>query len=124
MAFTEPAKKSLAQHFLHERGIVARIVQAVDPQPGDCLVEIGPGQGAITFPLLDRHGELTAVMGPSGAGKSTFLAALSGRAGYGTIRGEVRLNGKVDSLARYEFTRFFIFVLWVTSILTGTSCIE
>ena len=61
MAFTEPAKKSLGQHFLHERGIVARIVQAVDPQPGDCLVEIGPGQGAITFPLLDRHGELTAI---------------------------------------------------------------
>ena len=61
MAFTEPAKKSLGQHFLHERGIVARIVQAVDPQPGDRLVEIGPGQGAITFPLLDRHGELTAI---------------------------------------------------------------
>ncbi len=61
MTFTEPAKKSLGQHFLHERGIVAKIVQAVDPQPGDALVEIGPGQGAITFPLLDRHGELTAI---------------------------------------------------------------
>ena len=61
MAFTEPAKKSLGQHFLHERGIVARIVQAVDPRPGERLVEIGPGQGAITFPLLDRHGELTAI---------------------------------------------------------------
>ena len=61
MAFTEPAKKSLGQHFLHERGIVAKIVQAVDPQPGDVLVEIGPGQGAITFPLLDRHGALTAI---------------------------------------------------------------
>jgi 16S rRNA (adenine1518-N6/adenine1519-N6)-dimethyltransferase len=61
MTFTEPAKKSLGQHFLHERGIVEKIVQAVDPRPGDRLVEIGPGQGAITFPLLDRHGELTAV---------------------------------------------------------------
>jgi 16S rRNA (adenine1518-N6/adenine1519-N6)-dimethyltransferase len=37
------------------------IVQAVDPQPGDKLVEIGPGQGAITYPLLDRHGELTVI---------------------------------------------------------------
>ena len=37
------------------------IVHAVDPRPGDRLVEIGPGQGAITFPLLDRHGELTVI---------------------------------------------------------------
>lgn len=70
-AFTEPAKSSsgffaeakkhLGQHFLHERGIIDKIVQAVDPKPGDRLVEIGPGQGAITFPLLDRHGELTVI---------------------------------------------------------------
>ena len=60
-AFTEPAKKHLGQHFLHERGIISKIVQAVDPKPGDHLVEIGPGQGAITFPLLDRHGELTVI---------------------------------------------------------------
>ena len=59
--FTEPAKKSLGQHFLHERGVVEKIIRAVDPQPGDRLVEIGPGQGAMTFPLLDRHGSLTAI---------------------------------------------------------------
>ncbi|RPE75484.1 16S rRNA (adenine(1518)-N(6)/adenine(1519)-N(6))-dimethyltransferase RsmA [Vulcaniibacterium tengchongense] len=59
--FTEPAKKHLGQHFLHERRIIDKIVQAVNPQPGDRLVEIGPGQGAITFPLLDRHGELTVI---------------------------------------------------------------
>ncbi|MBW3550473.1 MAG: 16S rRNA (adenine(1518)-N(6)/adenine(1519)-N(6))-dimethyltransferase RsmA [Proteobacteria bacterium] len=59
--FREPPKKSLGQHFLHERGIIDRIVQAVNPKPGDRLVEIGPGQGAITFPLLDRHGELTVI---------------------------------------------------------------
>ncbi len=59
--FRDPAKKSLGQHFLHERGIVDKIVRAVDPQPGDALVEIGPGQGAITFPLLQRHGTLTAI---------------------------------------------------------------
>jgi 16S rRNA (adenine1518-N6/adenine1519-N6)-dimethyltransferase len=59
--FEPRAKKSLGQHFLHERGVVERIVLAVDPRPGDRLVEIGPGQGAMTFPLLDRHGALTAI---------------------------------------------------------------
>jgi 16S rRNA (adenine1518-N6/adenine1519-N6)-dimethyltransferase len=59
--FTEPAKKHLGQHFLHERGIIDKIVLAVNPQPGDRLVEIGPGQGAITFPLLDRHHALTVI---------------------------------------------------------------
>lgn len=56
-----PAKKSLGQHFLHERGYIERIVLAVDPKPGDRLVEIGPGQGAITLPLLRRHGSLTVI---------------------------------------------------------------
>lgn len=60
-AFSEPPKKSLGQNFLHERGVVDRIVLAVNPQPGERLVEIGPGQGAMTFPLLKRHGALTAI---------------------------------------------------------------
>lgn len=59
--FHAGAKKHLGQNFLHERGVIAKIVQAIDPQPGDALVEIGPGQGALTFPLLERHGALTAI---------------------------------------------------------------
>jgi 16S rRNA (adenine1518-N6/adenine1519-N6)-dimethyltransferase len=59
--FREPPKKSLGQHFLHDRGVIEKIVLAVDPQPGDRLFEIGPGQGAITFPLLRRHGALTVI---------------------------------------------------------------
>lgn len=59
--FLAKAKKHLGQNFLHERGVVGKIVQAIDPQPGDRIVEIGPGQGALTFPLLDRHGALTAI---------------------------------------------------------------
>ena len=59
--FAAQAKKHLGQNFLHERTIIDKIVQAVNPKPGDKLVEIGPGQGAITFPLLDRHGELTVI---------------------------------------------------------------
>jgi 16S rRNA (adenine1518-N6/adenine1519-N6)-dimethyltransferase len=59
--FTEPPKKNLGQHFLHDRGIIEKIMHAVHPQPGDRLVEIGPGQGAITFPLLKKHGALTVI---------------------------------------------------------------
>jgi 16S rRNA (adenine1518-N6/adenine1519-N6)-dimethyltransferase len=59
--FSAKAKKHLGQNFLHERGVIERIVQAIDPKPGDAIVEIGPGQGALTFPLLDRHGALTAI---------------------------------------------------------------
>ena len=59
--FSEPAKKHLGQNFLHEKGVIAKIVQAIDPRPGDAIVEIGPGQGALTFPLLERHGALTAI---------------------------------------------------------------
>ena len=59
--FRRDAKKHLGQNFLHDRGVIARIVQAIDPRPGDALVEIGPGRGALTFPLLDRHGALTAI---------------------------------------------------------------
>ena len=59
--FRREAKKHLGQNFLHEKGVIAKIVHAIDPQPGDAIVEIGPGQGALTFPLLDRHGALTAI---------------------------------------------------------------
>ncbi len=59
--FDPRAKKHLGQNFLHERGVIAKIVQAIDPRPDDRIVEIGPGQGALTFPLLDRHGTITAI---------------------------------------------------------------
>ena len=59
--FATEAKKHLGQNFLHEKGVIAKIVQAIDPKPGDVVVEIGPGQGALTFPLLQRHGALTAI---------------------------------------------------------------
>ena len=59
--FKTPPKKNLGQHFLTDRGIIEHIVHAVDPRPGDNLVEIGPGQGAITFPLLKKHGRLTVI---------------------------------------------------------------
>jgi len=59
--FTAPAKKQLGQHFLADAHYVEKIVLAVNPKPGERLVEIGPGQGAITFPLLRRHPQLTVI---------------------------------------------------------------
>jgi 16S rRNA (adenine1518-N6/adenine1519-N6)-dimethyltransferase len=56
-----PAKKRFGQHFLHDPRVVARILDALAPQPGERLVEIGPGRGALTAPLLRRAGTLTVV---------------------------------------------------------------
>jgi 16S rRNA (adenine1518-N6/adenine1519-N6)-dimethyltransferase len=54
-------KKRFGQHFLHDASILRRIVDAVAPRAGDRLVEIGPGEGALTFPLLKAAGSLTAI---------------------------------------------------------------
>lgn len=54
-------RKRFGQHFLVDRHYVRRIIDAVDPQVGDRVVEIGPGLGALTRPLLERLPHLTAV---------------------------------------------------------------
>jgi 16S rRNA (adenine1518-N6/adenine1519-N6)-dimethyltransferase len=54
-------RKRFGQHFLHERAVIDRILLALDPQPGERIVEIGPGEGALTWPLLARTARLTAV---------------------------------------------------------------
>ena len=55
------ARKRFGQHFLADPHYVGRIVAALDPQPGDNLVEIGPGLGALTRPLLERVERLTVI---------------------------------------------------------------
>ncbi len=54
-------RKRFGQNFLHDKGVLARIVAAIDPRPGQQLVEIGPGLGALTRHILPLTGELTAV---------------------------------------------------------------
>ncbi|MCB1919554.1 MAG: 16S rRNA (adenine(1518)-N(6)/adenine(1519)-N(6))-dimethyltransferase RsmA [Candidatus Competibacteraceae bacterium] len=54
-------RKRFGQHFLHDPDIIARIIAAIHPKPGECLVEIGPGLGALTRPLLQAVGELDVV---------------------------------------------------------------
>ncbi len=55
------ARKRFGQNFLHDPSVIQRIIQVVNPQPGEKLVEIGPGQGAITLPLLRACQQLQVV---------------------------------------------------------------
>lgn len=54
-------RKSLGQHFLHDAATIQRILRAIRPHPEDALVEIGPGTGALTLPLLEAAGQLDAI---------------------------------------------------------------
>jgi len=55
------ARKRFGQHFLNDPRIIDAIIRALHPRAQDRLVEIGPGEGALTYPLLKKHGELTAI---------------------------------------------------------------
>jgi len=54
-------RKRFGQHFLHDPGVIQRIIDAINPAPRERLVEIGPGEGALTFPLLERGARLTVI---------------------------------------------------------------
>lgn len=54
-------RKRFGQHFLHDPGVIERIVRAIAPRPGQHLVEIGPGLGALTLPLLGAVGGMDVV---------------------------------------------------------------
>jgi 16S rRNA (adenine1518-N6/adenine1519-N6)-dimethyltransferase len=55
------ARKRFGQHFLTDVAVIEAIVDAIGPAPGELLVEIGPGLGAMTGPLLQRAGALTVI---------------------------------------------------------------
>ncbi|MGH8495153.1 MAG: 16S rRNA (adenine(1518)-N(6)/adenine(1519)-N(6))-dimethyltransferase RsmA [Gammaproteobacteria bacterium] len=61
MARTPYPKKRFGQHFLHDPAALGRIVAAIGPETGDCIVEIGPGRGALTRPLLARLDRLHVI---------------------------------------------------------------
>jgi 16S rRNA (adenine1518-N6/adenine1519-N6)-dimethyltransferase len=54
-------RKRFGQHFLVDGSVIERIVEVIDPRPGQALVEIGPGRGALTFALLERCRALTVI---------------------------------------------------------------
>ena len=55
------ARKRFGQHFLVDESIIDSIVRIIDPQPGQALVEIGPGLGAMTMPLLQHAAAMTVI---------------------------------------------------------------
>ncbi len=55
------ARRRFGQHFLHEKGVVERIVRAARINPGDRVLEVGPGLGVLTRSLLATGADLTAV---------------------------------------------------------------
>lgn len=54
-------RKRFGQHFLHDPGVLARIIAAFDPKPTDHVVEIGPGRGALTRRLAGKVGALAVI---------------------------------------------------------------
>lgn len=88
-------KKSLGQHFLSDPGILGRIVDALAPEPGDVVLEIGPGEGGLTRILLERGARVIGIekddrlaerlrqpgaLREPGAGSRSLLTILSGDA--------------------------------------------
>ena len=55
------ARKRFGQHFLTDAGIIDAIVDAIGPQAGQPMVEIGPGLAALTQPLVERLGHMTVI---------------------------------------------------------------
>jgi 16S rRNA (adenine1518-N6/adenine1519-N6)-dimethyltransferase len=55
------ARKRFGQHFLTDKAVIAEIVDAIDPQPAQAMVEIGPGLAAMTQPLVERLGHLQVI---------------------------------------------------------------
>ncbi|MGF1615106.1 MAG: 16S rRNA (adenine(1518)-N(6)/adenine(1519)-N(6))-dimethyltransferase RsmA [Gammaproteobacteria bacterium] len=97
---THRPRPRLSQHFLQDRGVIARIVQAVDPRPGEVIVEIGPGLGAITAPLVQRAEQLHVV-----EIDSELVAVLQQR-----FAGETRLHVHLGDALSYD----------ITSLISGT----
>jgi 16S rRNA (adenine1518-N6/adenine1519-N6)-dimethyltransferase len=54
-------RKRFGQHFLVDGALIENIVDQIHPQSGNVMVEIGPGLGALTLPLLARLGQITVI---------------------------------------------------------------
>ncbi|WP_374265803.1 16S rRNA (adenine(1518)-N(6)/adenine(1519)-N(6))-dimethyltransferase RsmA [Zoogloea sp.] len=61
MSEQHQARKRFGQNFLSDPNIIRKIIDAIRPQPGERMVEIGPGLGAMTEPLMARLGHLNVV---------------------------------------------------------------
>lgn len=83
----------LSQVFLKDERVIRRIIEAVSPSGGDVFVEVGPGLGVITFPLMDAGARVVAVE------IDTFLCMNLRRKGVDAVCGDY-LKTDVESLLR------------------------
>ena len=96
------SRKRFGQHFL-EPAWVAKVIRAIDPQPADHFVEIGPGRGALTRPLLERATrswrlKSTAIWRPTSAMANSRLPKLTLVEGDFLESAEDARPGAVDPL--------------------------
>ena len=61
MAIQHQARKRFGQNFLSDTGIIQRIVSSINPKHGDRIIEIGPGLGALTCPILNIVDEMDVI---------------------------------------------------------------
>ena len=90
----------LGQHFLDDPEVIERSLTAISPRPGEAFVEIGPGRGALTLPLLARAGELDVI--EIDRALAELLTARPGRPGRPGLRVHVgdALTWPLESLVR------------------------
>jgi len=88
------ARRRFGQHFLNDTYVIEAIVDAIDPQPGQAVVEIGPGLGALTWPLLQRCQALTVI-----ELDRDLAARLRSRSGLSVIEADV-LKVNIGDLPR------------------------
>ena len=84
-----PAKKSLAQHFLADRRVLRRIVNAAGVSADDLVVEIGAGRGALTRELAGRAGHVIAVEVDEGLA-SNLARGLGNRGNVDVVTADAR----------------------------------
>lgn len=61
LAVDHHPSKRFGQNFLTDQRVIQRIIEALDPRADETIIEIGPGRGALTAPLLDKAGRLVAI---------------------------------------------------------------
>lgn len=96
-------RKSLGQHFLHRKSVINEIVDFFNPQADDVVVEIGPGLGALTYPLVERVYQLHVVELDKNLADS--LRRQSGRYPTLEVHHGDALKTRVDALAAAEKVR-------------------
>jgi 16S rRNA (adenine1518-N6/adenine1519-N6)-dimethyltransferase len=101
------AAKALGQHFLKNPLILKKIVSTIHPQKSDLIIEIGPGKGALTLPLVTKAGKVIAIE------KDSFLAAFLQK------KDLPNLTVLQEDILKVDFKKLFEKDTWDTVKLVG-----